>query len=77
MSPCRNCDSPTPSPASECAPPPEPKEGHTRMRVRGWGSHNSDDQKKAYHSAYSLFSGIRATARRSAPAQSADKTAYR
>ncbi len=42
MSPRRNWDSPTPSFASECAPPPEPKGGggglHTRLRVRGCGS---------------------------------------
>jgi hypothetical protein len=39
-------DSPTPSPASECAPPPEPKGGgvHTRLRVRGWGSPNSAER---------------------------------
>ncbi len=37
MSPHRDWDSPTPSPASECAPPPEPKGGgsHTRLLVRG------------------------------------------
>ncbi len=40
---------PTPSPASECVPPPpQPKEGeHTRLRVRGWGSPNSDDWRKS------------------------------
>ncbi len=27
--------------------PSEPKGGHTRQRVRGWGSPNSDDWKKA------------------------------
>ncbi len=38
MSPRRNWDSPTPSIASECAPPPEPKGGgHTRLQARGWG----------------------------------------
>ncbi len=38
LSPRRNWDSPTPSVASECAPPPGTKEGvHTRLRVRGWG----------------------------------------
>jgi hypothetical protein len=38
MSPRRNWNSPTPSLASECAPPPEPKRGggHTRLR-RGVG----------------------------------------
>ncbi len=36
MSPRRNWDSPTPSLAGECAPPPGAKgEGHTRLRVRG------------------------------------------
>jgi hypothetical protein len=45
MFPRRNWDLPTSSPASECAPLPEPKGGggHTRLRVRGWGSPNSDD----------------------------------
>jgi hypothetical protein len=44
MSPRRNWDSPTPSLASEYAPPPEQKGGgHTRLRVWGWGSPNSDD----------------------------------
>jgi len=43
MSPRRNWDSPAPSLASECAPPPRTKEGggvKNRLRVRGWGSHN-------------------------------------
>ncbi len=39
------------SPASECAPPPKknPKGGgaHTRLRVRGLGSPNSDDWRKS------------------------------
>ncbi len=47
MSPRRNWDSPTPSLASECDPPPaEPGArggGHARLRVRGWGSPNADD----------------------------------
>ncbi len=37
---------PTPSSANQCAPLlPEPKVGgvHTRLRVRGWGSPDSDD----------------------------------
>ncbi len=43
----RNWDSPTPSPASECAPSPRTKGwGHTRLRARGWGSSISDDWKK-------------------------------
>jgi hypothetical protein len=48
MSPRRNWDSPTPSLASECAPPPGTKEGggHTRLLVRGWSSPNSDDWRK-------------------------------
>jgi hypothetical protein len=34
--------------ASKCAPPPEPGGGvHTRLRVRGWGSPNSDDWRKS------------------------------
>jgi hypothetical protein len=33
---------------SECAPPPGTKGGgHTRLRVRGWGSPNSDDWRKS------------------------------
>jgi hypothetical protein len=51
MSPRRNWDSPTPSLASECDPPPaEPGTGgggHTRLRVRGWGSPNADDWRKS------------------------------
>jgi hypothetical protein len=48
MSPRRNWDSPTPSLASECAPTPGTKGGgHTRLWVRGWGSPNSDDWRKA------------------------------
>jgi hypothetical protein len=45
MSPRRNWDFPTPSVASECAPPPEPKGGgHTRLRMKG---PNSDDWRKS------------------------------
>jgi hypothetical protein len=49
MSPRRNWDSPNPSLASECAPPPEPGGGgwHTRLRVRGWGSPNCDHWRKS------------------------------
>jgi hypothetical protein len=48
MSPRRNWDSPTPSPASECAPTPGIKGGgDTRVGVRGWGSPNSDDWRKS------------------------------
>jgi hypothetical protein len=40
--------SPNPSLASECAPPPEPGGGgYTRLRVRGWGSPNSDVRRKS------------------------------
>jgi hypothetical protein len=40
---------PRPLSHKECAPPPpEPMEGgHTRLRVRGWGSPNSDDWRKS------------------------------
>jgi hypothetical protein len=39
---------PTPLPhASECAPPPGPNDGgHTRLRLRGWGSPHSDEWRK-------------------------------
>ncbi len=48
MSHSRNWDSPNPTPASECALPPGPKGGaHTRLRVRGWGSPNSNDWRKS------------------------------
>ncbi len=48
MSPRRNWDSPTPFLASKCAPPPRTKGGgHICLRVRGWGSPNSDDWRKA------------------------------
>jgi len=46
FSSCRNWDSPTPTPlaAGECAPHPlVPGGGHTRLRIRGWGSPNSDE----------------------------------
>jgi hypothetical protein len=46
MSPRRNWESPDPSLASECAPPPGTKE-REHSRVRGWGSPNSDDWRKA------------------------------
>ncbi len=29
--------------------------GHTRVRVRGWGSSNFNDWRKAEHSAYSVL----------------------
>jgi hypothetical protein len=48
MSPRRNWDSPTPLAASECALPPGQKGGgHTRLRLKGWGSPNSDDWRKS------------------------------
>jgi hypothetical protein len=49
MSPRLNWDSPTPYLASKCAPPPGTKEGggYTRLLVRGWGSPNADDWRKA------------------------------
>ncbi len=47
MSPRRNWDSPNPSLASEYAPPPRNGRGQTRLRVRGWGSPNSDDLRKS------------------------------
>ncbi len=40
----RNWDSPNPSPAGECAPPPRVwGEGHTRWRERNWECPNSDE----------------------------------
>jgi hypothetical protein len=49
MSPRWNWDSPTPSLASECSPPPGTNGSgrHTRLRLRGWGSPNSDDWRKS------------------------------
>ncbi len=45
MSPRRNRDSPTPSLASECAPPPEPKEG-AHSPAGEWGSQFRRLEKK-------------------------------
>ncbi len=48
--PSSELGSPTPYLASECAPPRGTKGvggGHTRLQVRGWGSANSDDWRKA------------------------------
>jgi hypothetical protein len=47
---CLNWESPTPSPASECASPsPGTKWGvYTRLRVRGRASPNSDDWGKSF-----------------------------
>jgi hypothetical protein len=48
MSPLRNCDSPTPFAAGECSLPPDQRVGgHTRLRLKGWGSPNSDDWRKS------------------------------
>ncbi len=48
MSLRRNRDSPAPSFANECAPTPGTTGGgHSRLQVRGWGSPNSDDWRKA------------------------------
>jgi hypothetical protein len=50
MSPRRNWNSPTPSLASDCAPPPGIKggaRGHTREGVRGWVSPNTNDWRKS------------------------------
>jgi hypothetical protein len=39
-----NWDSPTPLAAGECAPPPfGTGGGHTRLRLKGWGSPNSNE----------------------------------
>jgi hypothetical protein len=39
-----NWDSPTPLAAGECAPTPfGPGGGHTRLRLKGWGSPNSNE----------------------------------
>ncbi len=56
MSPRRNWDSPTPSPASKGASPPNQGGGHIRLRVRGWGSPNSDDWNKSL--ALCLLCGV-------------------
>ncbi len=48
MFPRRNWASPNPSPASKCALPPTKRwGGHTRRRLKGWGSPNSDDWRKS------------------------------
>ncbi len=38
---------PTPLSRASVPLPPEPRGGHTRLRVRGWGSPNSDDWRKS------------------------------
>jgi hypothetical protein len=48
MSPRWNWDSPTPLAASECALPAYQRVGgHTRLRLKGWGSPNSNDWRNA------------------------------
>jgi hypothetical protein len=37
---------PPPLPHSECVTPLNQRGGHARLRVRGWGSPNSDDGRK-------------------------------
>ncbi len=56
MSPRGNWDSPNPSLASDCTPPTRTGGGHTRLRVRGWGSPNPipTTGEKAKHSVYSV-----------------------
>ncbi len=46
------------APASVLLSPEPEGGGHTRLRVRGWGSPNFDDLRKAYHSAFSVGSGL-------------------
>jgi hypothetical protein len=63
MSLHRNWDSPTPSLASECAPPPGTKwggEGHTRLRVRGVGKSQFQrrDKKPSSLSTCTLCTGV-------------------
>jgi hypothetical protein len=53
MSPRRNWDSPTPSLASECAPPPGTK-GRGAHSPAGWGSPNSDDWRNSLALCYSV-----------------------
>jgi hypothetical protein len=57
MFPRRNWDSPTPSPPSECVPPPRNQGGgaHTRLRVRRWRSPNSDDWRKKLRTLPTLW----------------------
>jgi hypothetical protein len=57
MSPCRNEDSPNPSLASEC-PPRTGGGGHTRLRVRGWGSPNSDDWRKSLALCHIMYCSL-------------------
>ncbi len=60
-----------PTPKRVCPPPPR------NQRGGGWGGGGVTIPTTGEKAANSLFSGIRATACRSAPAQSADKTAFR
>ncbi len=50
MSPRWNWDSP-----SVPSPPDQRVGGHTRLRLKGWGSPNSNDWRNAWHSAYSVM----------------------
>ncbi len=55
MSPLVGIGTLPPPLASECAPPPQTKgKGHTRLRVRVWGSPNSDDWRKSLALCYSV-----------------------
>jgi hypothetical protein len=49
-----NWDSPTPSPAGECAPPLDPGKGHIRLRGGDGGvpSPNSDEGQTRWYSRY-------------------------
>jgi hypothetical protein len=59
---CPSSDSPNPSPASECTlPPPDERVGgggHTRRRLRGWGSLNSDNWRKKLSTLPILWSHL-------------------
>ncbi len=56
MSPRWNWDSPPLQPqASVPSPPDQRVGGHTRLRLKGWGSPNSNNWRNAQHSAYSVL----------------------
>ncbi len=70
MFPRRNRDSPTPSHASECAPPPGTNEAWHTRGVRGWGSPNSPiptTGENAWHSAYSVMDAVQCSVKWSVP----------
>ncbi len=52
----------TPPPLQPQASVPSPRTkgwgGHTRLRLKGWGSPNSNDWRNAQHSAYSVHTDI-------------------